>query len=322
MSTSTSLHLRALLKEAVARVGLDQHARALTGLNAPAKALQVAAVSGALPRGVVLLVVPGDRDLEQAVRDVRFFMSALEGLSDAATDAVILPFPSHEIDPYRGMTPHVGVTSARARALHAAASGHARVIVASAPALLPRVSSPTRMINASIELKPGAEIAPTDLGELLADAGFTREDPADEHGEFAVRGGILDVFPANAAEPVRLEFIGVTIETLRTYDPSTQRSVRPIDQLTIVPLSDILADDRDGSLFDYLALHDSRVVVSEPEDTLAALDKLVEQVERSYATATARTPAPPEEQWVDDGWDDEDTAEEGDRKSTRLNSSH
>ena len=62
------------------------------------------------------------------------------------------------------------------------------------------------------------EIAPTDLGELLVDAGFSREDPADEHGEFAIRGGILDVFPANEAEPVRLEFIGDTIETLRTYD--------------------------------------------------------------------------------------------------------
>ncbi len=288
---------------------MDRPAHAVSGLNAPAKAMYVAAAAHAMQRGVVLYVVPGDRDLEQAVRDVSFFMSALEGLSDAATDRTVLGFPSHEVDPYRGMTPHVGVTSARARALHALATGTARVIVASAPSLLPRVSSPKRLMNASIELKPGNEIAPTDLGELLVDAGFTREDPADEHGEFAIRGGILDVFPANEAEPIRLEFIGDTIETLRTYDPSTQRSIHPIDQLMIVPLSDVLGDDRDGTVFDYLSrMPDSRIVISEPEETRAAFNRLAEQMQRSYATVTSRTPEPPEEQWVDDGWDEDDAA--------------
>ncbi len=307
MATTTSLNVRALLKEAVARSGMDTPVHAVSGLNAPAKAMYVAAAAHAMQRGVVLYVVPGDRDLEQAVRDVSFFMSALEGLSDAATDRTVLGFPSHEVDPYRGMTPHVGVTSARARALHALATGAARVIVASAPSLLPRVSSPKRLMNASIELKPGNEIAPTDLGELLIDAGFTREDPADEHGEFAIRGGILDVFPANEAEPIRLEFIGDTIETLRTYDPATQRSIRPIDQLMIVPLSDVLGDDRDGTLFDYLSrMPDSRIVISEPEETRAAFTRLAEQMERSYATVTSRTPEPQEEQWVDDGWDEDD----------------
>jgi transcription-repair coupling factor (superfamily II helicase) len=204
------------------------------------------------------------------------------------------------------MKPHVGVTSARARALHAIASGTARVVVASAAALLPRVSAPARMLNASIELKPGTEIAPTDLGELLADAGFTREDPADQHGEFAVRGGILDVFPAHASEPVRLEFIGDTIETLRTYDPSTQRSIKPIDQLTVIPLSDVLGDDLDGSIFDYLSkAREARIVVSEPDETSAAIDRLVEQVHRSFESISSRAPEPEEDDWLYEEWDDD-----------------
>ncbi|MFN8065190.1 MAG: transcription-repair coupling factor [Vicinamibacterales bacterium] len=307
MATSTSLNVRALLKEAVVRSGLDAKSSTFSGLSPSAKALLVANAAHVLPRGVVLYVVPTDRDLEQAVRDVCFFMSTLEGLSDAAAEQAVLAYPSHEVDPYRGMTPHVGVTSARARALHAMASGTARVVVASAAALLPRVTTPTRLLNASIELKPGHEIAPTDLGELLVDAGFRREDPADEHGEFAVRGGILDVFPAHAPQPVRLEFIGDTIETLRTYDPSTQRSIQPIDQLSIVPLADVLGDDREGSIFDYLSRsRDSRVIVSEPDETLAAIDRLVGQVQRSYDTVTSREPAPAEEEWVDDGWDEEE----------------
>src|SRR5438067_833518 len=77
--------------------------------------------------------------------------------------------------------------------------------------------------------------------------------PADEHGEFAVRGGIVDIFPAGEAHPVRLEFIGDTIESLRTYDPATQRSIATIDQAAIVPLRDVLQDERTATLFDYLA---------------------------------------------------------------------
>jgi len=69
-----------------------------------------------------LYVVPSDGDLEQVVADVSFFVSALEGLSQSAADRAVLPFPSHEVDPYRGLAPHVGVTSARARALHGLAT--------------------------------------------------------------------------------------------------------------------------------------------------------------------------------------------------------
>ncbi len=241
MPASTSLNLRAVLKTAVAR-SMDAPARHVSGLTASAKALYVAAAAHAMPHGVVLYVVPGDGDLEQAAADVGFFVSALEGLSDASAERGVLPFPSHEVDPYRGMSPHFGVASARARALHGVAAGSARVVVASAAALIPLVSPPARMQAASIDLKPGQDIAPTDLAELLVDAGFSREDPADEHGEFALRGGILDVFPAGEAQPVRIEFIGDTVESIRTYDPATQRSIAPVDQVLIVPLKDVLED--------------------------------------------------------------------------------
>src|ERR1019366_5828923 len=159
---------------------MDAPAHAVSGLTPSARALFVAAAAQALPHGVILLVVPSDADLEQAVGDVRFFVSALDGLSDSSVEHAVLPFPSHEVDPYRGLAPHVGVTSARARALHALATGTARVIVASAAALLPRVSAPEGLLQASILLKPGQDIAPTDLAALLVDAGFSREDPADE----------------------------------------------------------------------------------------------------------------------------------------------
>ena len=275
-----------MLKAGVSRSGMEASAAAVSGLTPAAKALFVAAASHARPRGVVLFVVPGDGDLEETVADVRFFLAALEGLTDLSAGRAVLPFVSHEVDPYRGMAPHAGVTTARARALHALAAGTARVIVASAAALLPKISAPRRVLGSAIELKPGQEIAPSDLGELLVEAGLTREDPADQPGEFAVRGGIVDIYPAGPAgdaEPVRLEFIGDTIETLRVYDPATQRSTRTIDQVNVLPLNDVLSDDRSASFLDYLTQGaEARIIVSEPDEVEAHATKLVEQVERSF----------------------------------------
>jgi len=313
MTTSTSLNLLALFKTALLRSGMDAPAGAVSGLTPPAKALYVAGAAHAIPRGSVLYVVPSDRDLEQTVSDVAFFLSALEGLSPDAAERAVLPFPSHEIDPYRGMAPHFGVVSARARALYGLSTGAVRVVVASAPALAPRVSAPDRLRNASVDLKPGVDIAPADLAELLVDAGFTRVDPADERGEFALRGGILDIYPASGSAPVRLEFLGDTIETLRTYDPATQRSIAPIDQLTVVPLVDRLGEDLSASIFDYVArAKESRILVSEPDEVQANLDKHAEQTYRSFEEVSAsrrgdRTRREPETDFFD--VDDEDDEE-------------
>jgi transcription-repair coupling factor (superfamily II helicase) len=298
VTTSTSLNLRALLKTAITRSGMAAPAQLLSGLTPSAKALCVAGAAQGRPGGVVLYVVATDADLEQTCADVSFFLGALEGLAPAAAEHAVLPFPSHEVDPYRGLAPHVGVTSARARALHALAHGSARIVIASATALLPRVSAPERMLAAALELRSGQDIAPSDLAELLVDAGFTREDPADEQGEFAIRGGIVDIFPAGESHPVRLEFIGDTIETLRTYDPSTQRSILPIDQIAIVPLRDVLQDDRRATLFDYLSrVNASHVIVSERDEVETHAAKRIEQLLHGYEEALSRkerAPAPGE----------------------------
>src|SRR5215471_12394118 len=131
-TTSTSLTLRALLKTAAGRLGLGVPGRAVSGLTAPAKGLFAAAAAG---RDRGLVVVPTDADVEQLTADARFFYSALEGVSDAEAAHGVLPFPSHEVDPYRGLSPHFDIASARAGALHALSAGSARLVIASAAAL-------------------------------------------------------------------------------------------------------------------------------------------------------------------------------------------
>src|SRR5205814_7083887 len=152
-------------------------------------------------------------------------------------------------DPYRKRAPHFHIASARAAALHGLASGSTRIVIASGAALLPRLSDPDRFRSTSIELKPGMDLGPIEFGDLLADAGFTREDPVDEHGEFCVRGGIVDWFPAGAANPIRVEFVGDTVESIRRYDPATQRSIVTLDQATGVPLTEEGAGKRGRASF-------------------------------------------------------------------------
>ena len=292
----TSLTLRALLKTAAGRAGMGVRAAKVTGLTAAAKAMFAAAAAA---RDHVLLVVPTDADVERMTGDVRFFLTALDGLSDTDAERAVLPFPSHEVDPYRGLAPHMDIASARARALHALTAGTARVVIASAAGLLPRISAPQHLQSTSLVLSPGQDISPTDLGDLLASAGYTRQDPVDESGEFCVRGGVVDFYPAGARQPVRLEFVGDTIESMRTYDPATQRSIAPIDQASIVPLQDLLAEgngtDRSATLFDYLrAQGKPRVLVSETDEVYAQGEKLTAQVLASFEEATAKGSKVPE----------------------------
>ena len=296
-STSTSLTLRALLKTAAGRLGLGVPGKAVAGLTPAAKALFAAAAAA---RDTVVVVVPTDADVEQLTSDARFFLSALEGLSDAEAAQAVLPLPSHEVDPYRGLSPHFDIASARARALYALAQGKARIVIASGAALLPRISPPSRLRDVGLTLRPNDDISPVDLADRLADAGYTRQDPTDESGEFSARGGVVDFYPAGAAQPIRVEFIGDTIESLRTYDPATQRSIEPIDQAQIVPLQELLSGvpaadgdeasgvpDRSATILDYLSGRPV-TLVSEPDEVKAATIKLREQIGASYGEALAK----------------------------------
>jgi len=295
-TSSQSLTLRALLKAAVRSAGLADPAVGFTGLTPTVQALAAASASGDT---AVVLVVPTDRAVEQAVTDARFFVAALEGLSEIDAERAVLPFPSQEVDPYRGLVPHFDVASARARALHALASGQARLVVASARAVMPRVSRPDRLARASIDLELGTEISPLSLAELLADAGFTREDPVDEHGEFCVRGGVVDLFPAGERHPIRLEFIGDTVESIRRYDAATQRSIASLDRVRVVPLREayeLVTDvdtpgefERDATFFDYTRRHGRlRLFVAEYEAVEAQGQAFEAQVAASHAEAVAR----------------------------------
>ena len=313
-----SLKLQELLRAARVGAGFAREAKGggvpAGGLTPAAKAFWIAGAASDDPRSeMVLAIVPSDRDVEQVTSDVRFFLGGLEGASADELDNIVLPFPSQEVDPYRGLAPHLRIASARARALHAMATGQARVVVASASALLPRVSPPGVLTALALDLKPGDDIDTQRLAETLVDAGFTHQDPVDEHGEFCIRGGVVDIFPAGDDLPARIELVGDTIEAIRRYAPDTQRSVVTTERLKVVPLREVVgsgfgtrssgelqppdAGSETGPLedaprvpfFDYLGIARRPIVVtSEPDEIRERIEKQLAQISESYEQATAR----------------------------------
>jgi transcription-repair coupling factor (superfamily II helicase) len=271
IGAATSLAFQSLLKSSTSRAGLGRTGRRVTGLTPAATALHAALAAA---DGPVCLVVPTDTAVDEMTSDARSFLAALEGLSDHDAAEAVLPLPSQEVDPYRSLAPHQQIASARARALFALASGRARLIVASARALLPRASDPARLAAAGFTLAPGDEIAPADLGERLAVAGFSPEDPVDQPGEFCVRGGVVDFYPASEEYPLRLEFIGDTVESLRRYDSATQRSLASVDRIVVSPEREQVPDagddpaalDRSATVIDYVRRAGAAVLVYEIDD--------------------------------------------------------
>ena len=298
MASSSSLVVRSLLKGAIARLSLGLRAQPLSGLTPQAKALALAATAHDASDRVLLYVVPGDAAIDMAVADVRFFLGAIEGIGDVALTGLVLPFPSLQADPYRALTPHMRVSSARARALLAMATGSARVVVASAPALLQRLTAPSILVARSLGVRTGAEIDPLALSSLLAEAGYDRQDPVDDHGEYCVRGGILDVYPPDEIWPIRIEFIGDLVESIRRFDPGTQRLVETLDQFLVVPVREqaaaVTAAPGDATVFDYLtAAARGLVAVSEPDESAAAVTAAAEVAQASYDDAMGRSSTPP-----------------------------
>ncbi|MBJ7602499.1 MAG: transcription-repair coupling factor [Candidatus Dormibacteraeota bacterium] len=120
------------------------------------------------------------------------------------------------------------------------------LLVSSRRAALRMTLSPQDLEQATLTLRPGLELEPGDLARRLVEMGYVREALAETPGQFSLRGGILDVFPAAARTPVRAEFFGAELETLRLYDPQNQRSVMASPEALIRPGRELLLGPRRG----------------------------------------------------------------------------
>ncbi len=205
----------------------------LAGLTDPAKALIVAQTAAALHRPVLFLVESNQR-AEALVEPVRFFYRALSGKPAAHVAAL----PALDVLPWQDLSPHAEIQETRAVALWRFASGQASLVLAPVAAAQMRLREAEFYRGLARTLARDQDISLDDLVAHLAGVGYERHDTVEMPGQFAVRGGIVDVFSPESPRPVRLELFGDTVDSLREFDPSTQRSVGPLERVTLPPLTE------------------------------------------------------------------------------------
>jgi len=184
--------------------------------------------------------------------------------------------PSRGVSWESGLEPPPHLVGERARALHVLERGG--LVCVSARALAEPLPPPAARPE-PIELRPGLEPGVEGLAEALAFAGYERVDRVDDRGRFAVRGGIVDVFPTTGREPFRVEFFGDEIESIRAFSPFTQRALRPVAEATLYPAAERRLDLLDPS--DNVSLgeegEEPRPV---PDDLVPVLDRVPDLVFR------------------------------------------
>ena len=219
---------------------LPQAREARGRLTATGKA-EISGPSGALRTflpllladGPLLVVVPRERDVEETAQDLRTLAAA------AGTLGPILALPAPGPPPFRGLPRHADAQARRAAALHRARD--ARAVVASPFGLLRPSLAPHLLATRVVQVRVGDEMTPEILLEALDEGGYAREDPVTAPGQVARRGGILDVFPSDATEPVRIELFADSVESLRRFDPDTQRATAAVESFETLPLADLFA---------------------------------------------------------------------------------
>jgi transcription-repair coupling factor (superfamily II helicase) len=159
-----------------------------------------------------------------------------------APDLAVLEFPAWDCQPYDRVSPHAGAVAQRMTALSRLAhlKGHERpsVLLTTINAALQRVPAKSLVATQSFSAAPGQIIDMAGITGWLELNGFARASTVREPGDYAVRGGIIDLFAPGMGEPVRLDFFGDTLETIRTFDPETQRTTDQLHALNLVPVSE------------------------------------------------------------------------------------
>ena len=160
-------------------------------------------------------------------------MAALaRALAFFAPDLAVLEFPAWDCLPYDRVSPHAGFVAQRMTALSRLARVKGRdrpsVLLTTVNAALQRVPAKSLVAKQSLSVAPGNMLAMDGITGWLELNGFVRASTVREPGDYAVRGGIIDLYPPGMAEPVRLDFFGDTLESIRSFDPESQRTT---DQL-------------------------------------------------------------------------------------------
>jgi transcription-repair coupling factor (superfamily II helicase) len=202
-------------------------------------------LSGVLGSAVAVLVSILYREL--GVTTVVVCADDSEGVRDDLESLLgedcVFHFPDWEILPYDELSPHDAIVGTRLKTLAALAGGRKGAVVVPVRAFLRRIIPPEDLARCLVSVRAGEPLSPRDLITRLGEIGYTRHQVVEDVGTFAMRGGILDIFPQGVEQPVRIEFFGDEVESIREFDPVSQRSVGKVEEARILPAREVVLDD-------------------------------------------------------------------------------
>jgi transcription-repair coupling factor (superfamily II helicase) len=246
---------------------------------------------------------------ERIFNDLRFFHNFMEEPVDR-----LAWFPEWETLPYEETAPHVSLVARRMTTLHQLLTTHSAMVVTSVAAAMHRLIPRTTFEQTVLRFISGGTCEREPLTSGLLRMGYRRVSVVEIPGEFSLRGGIVDIFSTAYANPIRLELLGDTVESIRLFDPATQTSVDKLKESWVLPAREFLrpADDADAltpippdaewyspdlyprmdTLFDYLAAPPC-LILDQPSTLRAACDAAWERIEDGYLRHAARDTARP-----------------------------
>ncbi len=205
----------------------------VSGLVPTAKALLLVLLQRVAGRPIIV-IVPDNRAAEDLVPVLQAFCE----LTGAAAPDSVVSLPNHDVLPFQNLSPHPEIQEARAVALWKIATGAASFVVSPVAATALRLRSAAYYADLARNVHRGEMLDVDSLLPHLNTVGYHATDVVEMPGEYALRGGILDVYSPEDERPVRIEFFGDEVESIRKFDPATQRSSNPVDEALLLPLTE------------------------------------------------------------------------------------
>ena len=212
----------------------------------------------------IIIVVHDKEHKELWERDLAFFLPNVQ----------VLPFPITERVEFTTVACSLEGQGAQMRALSMLAWNRPVVVIATIEEATQYVVSPQYVISQSVHLEVSQSIERDELLEKLVKIGYERVDQVEQRGHFSVRGDIFDIFPVNSDDPIRMEFFGDEIDTMRHFSVDTQRSIETIDSYTVTPFF-LTSDNADSTLLSYAK--DGLIIYDEPVRIQEALKKFLKE---------------------------------------------
>jgi len=214
-------------------LSLSAGRRRVSGLTATARALYIPLMARAARQPVVVIVADN-----KAAETLEPLLKAGCELTGAIDPARVVRLPAHDVLPFENLSPHPDVQEQRASALWKLSTNAVDILIAPVESAALRLFDREYYAGLAVTLRRGDEIDLETLTAHLASVGYTQMDLVEMPGQFTRRGGILDIYSPEADRPIRIEFFGDEIDTIRKFDPETQRSQSGLDETELLPLTE------------------------------------------------------------------------------------